>query len=59
MLLVTCHIMQSGLICLKDIYLYIYGSISAEHCLPFFIFIVHRIVQLKAQIPIFTFALLF
>lgn len=30
--------------------IYIYSSISAEHCLPFFIFTVHRNVQLKAQL---------
>lgn len=44
---------------LPERYLYIYSSISAEHCLPVLISIVHRNVQLKAQLPILTFTIVF
>lgn len=43
---------------LPERYLYI-ALFSAEHCLPFLIFIVHQNVQLKAQLPIFTLTVVF
>lgn len=44
---------------LSERYLCIYSSISAECYLPFFIVIVHRNVQIKAQLPTFTFTVVF